>query len=375
MEIVENTALVPAGQPRGKKMVRNTLIIFVLALILLTLFSNTLLNYSLPQVTLEKGAAGALQQTIDGSGVADAVETQEQPVDVNWQVADVKVKVGDTVKAGQVLVTFKTKDAQNSLLDEKARYQKQQISFTKQQNNYIDAVNSGTDDKQLQSMQLDIQSSQLDLQIEERKLAQMEQQLNDFTELKAGFDGIVTEVNAVTHLAVQSGKSAVTIANNTKGVIVKANIDPTKAGYVKVNDVVDLTFSDLNNARIKGKLTEINSVKVNNVDKKELVFTVVDNRLKGGEAATFSVVKKLAPSRMLLSNTSVRTDDTSKFVLLLKQKKGALGNEYYVQRANVTVGDSDDSKISIEGGLSQQDQVIVSSNKSVADGDHVVIAN
>ncbi|UUZ91597.1 hypothetical protein LJK87_39330 [Paenibacillus sp. P25] len=44
-----------------------------------------------------------------------------------------------------------------------------------------------------------------------------------------------------------------------------------------------------------------------------------------------------------------------------------------MQRASVQTGDADDSKTSIVSGVTPIDKVVVSSSKSVADGDRVVL--
>ncbi|MNV91686.1 hypothetical protein D3C71_1862090 [compost metagenome] len=93
--------------------------------------------------------------------------------------------------------------------------------------------------------------------------------------------------------------------------------------------------------------------------------------MKGGETGEFDMIKKTASFRSLLPNDAVREDDQGTYVLLLKEKKGPLGTEYVAQRANVQIGDADDTKTSIENGITPLDKVIVSSSKSIADGDRV----
>jgi HlyD family secretion protein len=368
----------PAGslspEPAKKKAIRNAIIIFMICLVLLTLFSNTLLNYSLPRVTLTKPDAGSLVQSIIGTGTVEAAETTDFYLDVNWPAANVPVKVGDRVTAGQVLVSMDTTDARATLQDEQARAEQQIISLRKLENSYVDANIAG-DDKQLRAVELDLKNTRLDIQMQDRKVQQLQRQLEKNVEIKSPYSGIITELNAVKGKPVPNGSAAIKVANTSKGQLVKANIEPAKAIYVKAGDTVDLLFASLNNAQIKATLTQINEVTIDQVEKKELVFELKEDRLKGGETASFTFFVRLPPSRSVLPNNAVRSDDKSTYVIVVKEKKGVLGNEFYVQRANVQVGDSDDTHTEIINGFGPLDKVVLSSNKPIADGDRVMIGS
>jgi HlyD family secretion protein len=359
-------------EPTKKRAIRNAIILLIACLILLTLFSNTLLNYSLPQVTVAKPDAGALVQSVVGSGTVEAAETADSYMEVNWTVASVAVKAGDKVAADQTLVSFNTADAEANLKDEQARAEQRRINVSKLENSFIDANKAG-DEKNIRSLELDLRNARLDVQIEDHKVQQLEQQLQKNKEIKAPFDGMVVEVNAVKDKPVPNGTAAVKVADTSKGQLAKANIEPSKAEYVKVGDTVDLLFASLNNTFIKATISEINSVKVAQTDKKELVFAIKDARLKGGESASFTIFKRMPPSRSLLPSGAVRSDEQSSYVLVVKEKKGVLGNEFYVQRANVQVGNSDDTHTEIVNGLGPLDKVVASGNKPVSDGDRVMI--
>jgi HlyD family secretion protein len=359
-------------EPTKKRAIRNAIFLFVACLILLTLFSNTLLNYSLPQVTVTKPAAGSLVQSVVGSGTVEAAETADLYTEVNWTVAGVAVKAGDKVAAGQTLVSFNTAAAEANLKDEQARAEQRRINVSKLENSFIDANQAG-DEKTIRSLELDLRNARLDVQIEDRKVQQLEQQLQKNKEIKAPFDGMITEVNAVKDKTVPNGTAAVKVADTTKGQLAKANIEPAKAEYVKVGDTVDLLFASLNNTYMKATISQINNVKVAQTDKKELVFAIKEDRLKGGESASFTIFKRMPPSRSLLPSGAVRSDSQSSYVLVVKEKKGVLGNEFYVQRANVQVGNSDDTHTEIVNGLGPLDKVVASGNKPVSDGDRVMI--
>jgi HlyD family secretion protein len=362
------------GERAKKKGIRKAIFAFIIAMVALTFFSNTLLGISLAEVTVEKPAAGTLSHEVTGSGTVESAETADVYVETNWVASDVEVKVGDKVEAGQELVVFKTRDTEDSLKDNQARYAQKQLSLEKLQENYQETFRS-SDDKQMRSMTRDIESTQLDMQILERQIANQQRQLAEFSRITTPVSGIVTAVNAVKGAPVPSGKAAVSIADLSKGQQMKATIDDAKAPYVAVEDKTELIFATLNNARIPAQISDIRDAVgasgQSGQSGKEITFTLKDDRLKGGETGEFDIVKKTASFRSLLPNDAVREDDQGTYVLLLKEKKGPLGTEYVSQRANVQIGDADDTKTSIENGITPLDKVIVSSSKSIADGDRV----
>ncbi|MEF3306220.1 efflux RND transporter periplasmic adaptor subunit [Paenibacillus sp. GYB003] len=391
METVNLTDQTGQPQPLAasvrKRTVRSVIVAFALLMITLTLFSNTLLTYSLPQVTVEKPAPGFLSHDVSGTGTIEAAEIADLNVDTRWTVDRVLVKVGDKVTAGQTLVTFKTDDARATLLDEEARYEQKKLSVQKLQDNLIEAMKAGNS-AQERSLGRDLDSAGLDLQIQERKLNQLREQLAHGAALVSTVTGTVVELNATTGLAPSGSRAIARVTDESKGFQFKTTVDTSKAKYVAPGDEVDIVVPSLNNARLKGKLNAVNdplsgtsgqtsgSGAASATDsRKELVVDLADNRLKGGEAGELFVSKKMPQSRQLVSNAAVREDDSGKYVLVLKEKKGPLGNEFYAQRANVTIADSDDGKTSIESGITPIDQIIVSSSKSVGDGDRVMMAN
>jgi HlyD family secretion protein len=367
----------------GKRGIRMAILVFVLMLIALTLLSNTLLTYSLPQVSVEKAAPGMLSHDVSGTGSIVPAETADLIADSRLVVDQVLVKTGDTVTVGQQLLTLRTADTRNSLLDEQARYQQKKLSLDKMMENYVEAQKSGTE-KQIRDLSRDIDSMKLDLQIQERKIAQLQDQVNGGAQLVSTVNGVVAEVNATAGLTAGSGRSAVRVTNKDKGYQFKLTVDSEKANYLTVGDDIEVIVKSLSNARIKGKLTALNDPagssgqtqgSSSTAGRKEMVVDLKDNRLKGGEAGEIFFSKKMPPSRMLLSNQSIREDDQGKYVYVMKEKKGALGNEFYAQRANVTVSDSDDSKSAVENGITPMDQIITSSSKSIAVGDRIMMAD
>ena len=76
-------------------------------MLLLTFFSNTIMNYSLPEVSAKYVQSGSLSEQIRGTATVEAAQQYEvKYTGASRVVQAVEVKQGDTVEKGQVLLRF-----------------------------------------------------------------------------------------------------------------------------------------------------------------------------------------------------------------------------------------------------------------------------
>jgi len=101
---------------KRREWVKNAIIIFLVIMLILTFFSNTIMNYSLPEVSAQYIGAGTLSEQIRGSGTVTANQSYEMKLDETRIVASVNVKVGDTVEKGQTILTLE--DSESTELEE-----------------------------------------------------------------------------------------------------------------------------------------------------------------------------------------------------------------------------------------------------------------
>lgn len=90
--------------------IKNIIIIFLIVMLILTFFSNTIMNYSLPEVSAQYTTSGNISSKIRGTASVEAVEPYEINVDEARKVKEVKVHSGDTIKKGQVLFVLGPSD-------------------------------------------------------------------------------------------------------------------------------------------------------------------------------------------------------------------------------------------------------------------------
>lgn len=120
---------------KNRGWVKNVAIIFLAVMLVLTFFSNTIMNASLPEAAVQYVQSGAITTQIRGSGSISAKETYEVKTDTSRKVQSVLVSRGQEVKVGDVLVILaagegsELKDLQTQLDDAQYAYQQKLINM------------------------------------------------------------------------------------------------------------------------------------------------------------------------------------------------------------------------------------------------------
>ena len=94
--------------------VKNAAIIFLSIMLILTFFSNTIMNYSLPEVAAQYSQSGSITSKIRTTANVIANSTYKITIEETRNILSVAVKDGDMVKKGDVL--FYLEDAESEQL-------------------------------------------------------------------------------------------------------------------------------------------------------------------------------------------------------------------------------------------------------------------
>lgn len=101
---------------KRREWVKNAAIIFLSVMLALTFFSNTIMNYSLPEVATEYVQRGTITEKVRGSGSITATDPYNVSISESRVISGVAVKVGDEVKKGDVLFYLEDEES-TELLD------------------------------------------------------------------------------------------------------------------------------------------------------------------------------------------------------------------------------------------------------------------
>ena len=108
--------------------IKNVIIIFLVVMLLLTLFSNTIMNRSLPEVAVQSAESGMITTQVKLSGTVSANQTREISLENERKVDSVLVRRGDYVERGTVLATLVAGES-NEIFDAEIALKRLEIEY------------------------------------------------------------------------------------------------------------------------------------------------------------------------------------------------------------------------------------------------------
>lgn len=104
---------------KKREWVKSAAIVFLSVMLVLTFFSNTIMNYSLPEVATQMIMSGSITSKIRGTGTVESGDPYNVEVAESRKVTSVAVRVGDEVAVGDVLFYLEDKDSDELMAAEK----------------------------------------------------------------------------------------------------------------------------------------------------------------------------------------------------------------------------------------------------------------
>lgn len=190
---------------KRREWVKTAAIIFLTIMLLLTFFSNTIMNYSLPEVSAKYVESGSLSEQIRGTATVEAAQQYEVKYTGSSRVVQaIEVKQGDTVEKGQVILRFEegeSPDLQQAQSDLEAKQDEYRTKL-------LDAgVDYSADELSIKNLEEDIARLKQTLggsddylkKIEEQKALEdkindLTKQSNDLTKESKAFEDELTHI-------------------------------------------------------------------------------------------------------------------------------------------------------------------------------------
>ena len=217
-------------------------------------------------------------------------------------------------------------------------------------------------------------------------LAAQREQINDkkeeLSKLQAGGDGasVESKVNGkVASISISAGKTAeanavlMVIEVPDMGYGVSFSVTTEQSKKVAVGDPAEITnyYSD---GELTATLVGIKSDPQHPGTNKILNFKL-QGEVESGSQLSISIGERGGSYDTIVPNSSIRSDNNGKFVLVVLAKNSPLGNRYIAQRIDVKVIASDDVNTAVSGGLTTNDMVITTSTKPIEPGTQVRMAD
>lgn len=215
------------------------------------------------------------------------------------------------------------------------------------------------------------------LQLNEITIQQQELALQKLQALKEAEGKVTAPVNGVvTKIAVTTGEfttegTAMMVADTSQGSRLVVSVDKTNEKYIAPGAAVKITSSSLKEDKNDYAVT---SVAVNGEDKNLLDVTIdlPEGVLTVGALADIEVTQKSKNYSTVIPIEALHEEQGRYYVLIAEEQQGVLGTELVVKRLEVELLEKNDTKAALADGiLTDQQEIISSSNKMIDEGSRV----
>lgn len=185
------------SQGKNKRdIIKNILIIFLVIMLLLTFFSNTIMNRSLPEVSTQYASYKQISEKIRASATVSANQDYNIICDEAREISEVHIRRGDRVERGQVIFTLV--ENESSALSE-AKQALNQLYIQKQQMMLDNSSSGDTDyDYEIGLKQEEIEKAEAKLSLVpdyESKLKTLENEVEALEDALEGPNDKLEELN------------------------------------------------------------------------------------------------------------------------------------------------------------------------------------
>lgn len=391
-----------------KTWVKRAIEIFLVVLILLTFFSNTIMNASLAQVTVQKIQSGTIQEAVRGSGIVKAEEAHEMKAEKQWDVKEVRKKSGDSVEQGEVLFVVKSETEMD--VDE-AREQLEQLEYDYTKLVVESGISSAekknleehglTEEEcmaQLEAAEEDKREElrtkilkQLDIVRQWRAIGKIKEELAreesgaGQIEIASPVSGILQQINVIANQIVEPDYVMAVIWQKTEQKTVSFLVSAEDAAKVKKGDRAEIVsprnlknttvaLKSIVEEQLQHQWAGLNEQTENMNEQKEgmhrLTFEIT-GELGSGQSVTLLVEQSKDQYDFVVPNSAVQSDKDGKFLLVIRTRNSPLGNRYYTERVPIEVQASDETSVAVSGALYGNEYVVITSNFPLEGGGQV----
>lgn len=185
---------------KKREIIKTLIIIFLAAMLLLTFFSNTIMNRSLPEITTETASSGKLTERVRGSGMIMSNQTYEVTIDSVRVIEKINIKSGQKIKKDDVLFTVtvgsstELREAETALDSMMLQYQTALLS---------EPVDYSSENQAIKNAREDLNQA----------IARRDQAYNNQTSLEQEKNQYLNDKQELSTLSTKQGKLSAAIAS------------------------------------------------------------------------------------------------------------------------------------------------------------------
>lgn len=329
---------------KKREWVKTAAIVFLSVMLVLTFFSQTIMNYSLPEVATQYVSSGTITAKIRGSGAVESGDPYEVKVNQSRKVASVEVRSGDVVEKGTVLMYLEDaeseemKTAQEALDAAKKELEKAQDAYSEAllkeeiTSTNIYAANKGvstdTYRRQINSFQALIKNLENEMKPLEEKKTEIERLIADFgaqEDYEAGLDSAAATRVPAAEKAMQNAKesmdsaerahkAAKTAYDDAKEALEKAQYEASVSGGDAASKIPELTAKrdDMKIKLDEAAQHEKNATEAYYNAANDYANAVKANNDREGSSVHASIASQKAALEMELYNIQKQLDEKTK---------------------------------------------------------------
>ena len=187
---------------KRKNMIKNIAIVFLAVMLVLTFFSNTIMNYSLPEVATTYVTSGTVSSKIRGSGLVEAASDYEVKLSGTRVIKTVEVKVGDEVEEGDLLFTLEEADSEEL---KAARDQLEELQLSYQKALISNASDVEVGNLAVSTAVTNLNNAQAAYDAQKEKVDNIQKQIDNF--------GEVADISTLSAGVTEQERNLVTLEN------------------------------------------------------------------------------------------------------------------------------------------------------------------
>lgn len=304
-------------------------------------------------VTIEVLKAAIFKNYIDVQGRVDADENVALSTEMPGTITKINVKVGDEVKAGQVLAETDARAISQQISDLQTNMELVNQVFEKQKNLWDQKI--GTE---IQFLQAKTNKESM-----EKKMGSLQEQLR-MSKIISPISGNVDAVDVKVGQAVAPGTPAIRVINFSN-LKVKADVAETYSSKVKKGSEAIVYFPDMNDTL----LAKVNFVSrsINNASRTFQVEILLDNK------------KEYHPNMVTRLNLNDYQSATPMLVVPVRTIQKDENNQEFVyiavdgktQKRLIKIGKEYNGKAEVLEGLKENDKLITLGYNIINEGDAI----
>ncbi|MEZ4601286.1 MAG: efflux RND transporter periplasmic adaptor subunit [Syntrophotaleaceae bacterium] len=310
------------------------------------------------------------------SGTAQAGLESRLSFRIPGAVEEVAVKVGDRVRAGQVIsrlddtdYVLQAQEAQAALANARAQARNAEANYERVRALY---ENSNASLNDLDAARAASESANASVRASSTRLELARSQLR-YTRLSAPADGAIASVPIEVNENIAAGQmvALLTSADSTE---VDCTIPESFITKISRDMPVSITFDALSGREFVGRVTEVGVAATRQATTYPVTVRLEDNspQIRPGMAAaiTFRLPNGSGDQAMLVAPEAVGEDRQGRFAFVVKPGENGIG---IISRRSVTVGELKSRGLEVLSGLQAGELVVTAGISRVKEGQQVRI--